>query len=555
MLICGLKVTHDGTVALVEDNRLIASVEVEKLDNALRYSELTDLAVVERVLADFGYDVGDVDAFVVDGWGYGEERPTVQTSGRSGSVELSVAPYREATLDDDSAAAYEFEGLPIGDATVKYASYHHATGHIFSAYCASPFAAAGEPSFVLVWDGGVLPRCYYVRPEPPYIENLGPIFGLIGNVYPTFAMRFAPFRPEDLGGPPERQAFHQLTVPGKVMAYTALGQVRDDLCAVFDRIYEDELTVSMNFAATFADMFGDRTRSWAVAAPDALASFQHWVGQRLVAALRPVRERAGARVANLCLSGGCALNIKWNAAVRASKLFDAVWVPPFPNDSGSALGAACAEMVRRQGVTALDWSVYRGPAMPTPHEVEGYRGSPCGIAELAGLLHRTGEPVLVLHGRAELGPRALGNRSILAAAGDPAMKDRLNAIKGRESYRPVSPVCLEHRAPELFDPGVPDPYMLFEHRIRPEWTSRIPAVMHLDGSARLQTVDEGRAPFVAELLTEYERCSGVPVLCNTSANLNGRGFFPDVDSAARWGRTRYIWNDGVLWTRTGAAEN
>ncbi len=79
--------------------------------------------------------------------------------------------------------------------------------------------------------------------------------------------------------------------------------------------------------------------------------------------------------------------------------------------------------------------------------------------------------------------------------------------------------------------------------------------MHLDGSARLQTVDEGRAPFVAELLTEYERCSGVPVLCNTSANLNGRGFFPDVDSAARWGRTRYIWNDGVLWTRTGAAEN
>ncbi|WP_229715344.1 carbamoyltransferase N-terminal domain-containing protein [Mangrovihabitans endophyticus] len=548
-----MKVTHDGTVALLDDNRLIGSVEMEKLDNGLRYAELTDLATIERIVRELGYDVRDVEAFVVDGWGYGERRPTVRTGGPDGPVHLPVAPYREAALTDDTAKVWEFDGLPLAGSELKYTSYHHVTGHIYAAYCASPFAAAGEPSFVLVWDGGILPRCYYVRPDGPRVENLGPVLGLIGNIYPTFAMRFPPFRPQDLGGPPERQAFHQLTVPGKVMAYTALGQVRPELCEEFDRIYDTELTVSMAFAATFADRFLERTRTWAYEPSDAMASFQHWVGERLVGALRRVRERAGDRVPNLCLSGGCALNIKWNSAVRRSELFDAVWVPPFPNDSGSALGVACAEMVRRTGTVALDWSVYRGPAMPKPTSVEGYRSDRCTVTDLAEVLHRTGEPVLVLHDRAELGPRALGHRSILAAPTASEMKHRLNSIKKREAYRPVSPICLEDRAQAIFDPGTPDPYMLFEHQIRPDWRARIPAVMHLDGSARLQTVNPRQAPVIAELLARYEQLSGVPVLCNTSANFNGSGFFPDLDSAARWGQVRYIWNDGVLWTREQAA--
>lgn len=129
------------------------------------------------------------------------------------------------------------------------------------------------------------------------------------------------------------------------------------------------------------------------------------------------------------------------------------------------------------------------------------------------------------------------------------MKDRLNDVKGRERYRPVAPICLEARAPEVFTPGVPDPYMLFEHEVRPDWQNRVPAVVHLDGTARVQTVGPRDDPFVFEVLTEYERLSGIPLLCNTSANLNGSGFFPDVRSAMRWGRVPAVWSDGMLYER------
>jgi carbamoyltransferase len=111
----------------------------------------------------------------------------------------------------------------------------------------------------------------------------------------------------------------------------------------------------------------------------------------------------------------------------------------------------------------------------------------------------------------------------------------------------VAPICLEDRAPEIFSPGTRDPYMLFDHEVRSGWTQRIPAVVHLDASARLQTVGPDN-PVMFRLLIAYERATGVSVLCNTSANLKGSGFFPDAESAMRWGRTRYVWSEGTLYS-------
>jgi carbamoyltransferase len=208
-------------------------------------------------------------------------------------------------------------------------------------------------------------------------------------------------------------------------------------------------------------------------------------------------------------------------------------------------------MFGMDGRVALEWNVYAGPQLVAEQMPPGWAARECDEGELARILHERGEPVVVLSGRAEAGPRALGNRSILAPAIDPAMKDRLNDIKDRASYRPVAPICLASRAAEVFTPGYADRYMLFEHRPRGEWAQRIPAVVHLDGTARLQTIDpsEGAA---GRILAAYERLSGIPVLCNTSANLNGHGFFPDVATAARWGRTRYVWSDGVLYENPAA---
>ena len=228
-----------------------------------------------------------------------------------------------------------------------------------------------------------------------------------------------------------------------------------------------------------------------------------------------------------------------------------MWVPSFPNDSGSALGTAAAKMVALGSATR--WTGTSTPARSSgrahPAAGSGWTSEPCDAATLARYLHEDGLVVVALNGRAELGPRALGNRSILAAATSAPMKRHLNDIKRREEYRPVAPGCLEDRAPAVFDPGTPDPYMVFDHRVRPRWADRVPAVVHLDGTARLQTVNHAQNPVVAELLVEYERLSGIPMLCNTSANHLGKGFFPDVATAAEWDGVDAIWSDGVLHRR------
>ena len=129
------------------------------------------------------------------------------------------------------------------------------------------------------------------------------------------------------------------------------------------------------------------------------------------------------------------------------------------------------------------------------------------------------------------------------------MKKVLNGIKNREDYRPVAPICLEEDAKDIFEPGSRDPYMLFDHKVRPEWKERIPAICHLDGTARLQTVNEMENPVIFSLLTEYKKLSGIPLLCNTSANLNGKGFFPDIASAVQWDQVNYVWSGGAIYEK------
>jgi carbamoyltransferase len=283
---------------------------------------------------------------------------------------------------------------------------------------------------------------------------------------------------------------------------------------------------------------------------DVLTSFHDFVERLLVDRLTSrVREWKGDGPWNLCFVGGCALNIKWNSALRAHPMFTDVWVPPFPNDSGSAFGTASLHVMRTASLGPVKWHSRLGPALaPTTGTPQGWSATPCSPQALGAWLHETGRAVVLLDGRAELGPRALGGRSIVAPAVDPAMKDYLNEVKRRESYRPVAPIALEDAAPDIFDPGTPDPYMLFDHVVRPSWVDRIPAVLHLDGTARLQTVgpDDG---VLRAVLAAYRDASGIPVLCNTSANFNGCGFFPDVASAMEWGRVPAVWSDGTLYLK------
>lgn len=554
MLICALKASHDGAIAVVEDGRLCFSVEMEKLDNGPRYGSLQNLSRVSEVLDRECLSLGDVDQFVVDGWYTRAANGTraVTLLDGSKSVELPVAPYVDTVGDEGPLRRHKFDlrGLLGGKG---YASYNHVTGHIIGAYCTSPFAARGEDALVLVWDGGIVPRLYHVQAATRIVALASILLPISGNSFADFCAQFDPFSADLTGKCQEEVIRHDLSIAGKAMAYAALGKPESGVFSLFDEMISRFPSIELENARTLGSQIAAERNELlpGMSNADIIATFQSYLGRRLLDRLAAAVERKFPRQRpNLVISGGCALNIKWNTSIRASGLFDEVFVPPFPNDAGSAIGMAACESFRR-GNLELSWSVYSGPSLVAGSTPAGWRAERCDEAQLAQLLHSKGEPVTVLSGRAELGPRALGNRSILAPANDPGMKARLNAIKNREDYRPVAPICLEARAPEAFNPGTPDPYMLFEHRMRAGWAARVPAVVHLDGTSRLQTVSENSDSSVAKVLEVYSELSGLPVLCNTSANFEGCGFFPDVASAARWGRTPYIWSDGQLYSRGG----
>ncbi|MFH0301634.1 nodulation protein NodU [Bradyrhizobium sp. 31Argb] len=559
MRICGIKLTHDGAIALVEDGRLVFCVEQEKRGNNLRYQAIDNLDAVVAALAEHGLDPRDVDRFVIDGWD-GEVESQFEALSGTAAITLKGAPYVERHAEG-LLTSHDGFGLMLEGRLFPYRSYPHVAGHVASAYCTSPFAKAGQPAFCLVWDGCIFPRLYYVdRRGARFLECL---FPMIGHAYGAAGSHFGPYRQAN-------RTSWDLGVAGKLMAYTALGCADEAMMAVFQELYEERFAADTEQArryraginsaesslAAMHDFFErSALRLKAKAPEDVLASFHCFLERLLVQEVTVALQRhsgfPGSR--NLCIAGGCGLNIKWNSALRANGLCDAVWVPPFPNDSGSAIGAACAAMAADIGFVPLEWSVYSGPALARTDVPSEWEAAPCSMHELAAIL-ASNKPVIFLAGRAELGPRALGGRSILAAATSAGMKDHLNDIKRREHFRPVAPICLEDRAPEIFSPGTPDPYMLFDHQTRAEWRDKIPAVVHLDGSARLQTVPRNSEHKVAELLVEYEKLTGIPLLCNTSANHHGRGFFPDAAAACQWGRVEHVWCDGLLLTKPLAAE-
>jgi carbamoyltransferase len=241
----------------------------------------------------------------------------------------------------------------------------------------------------------------------------------------------------------------------------------------------------------------------------------------------------GGTVRELTLAGGVALNCVANARLAAYGPFDRVWVQPAAGDAGTALGAAL-HVTREEGrlpkpIPGVDlgrgWSDDELAAELRRAGLPVYR--PESIAtEAATVLARNGV-VAWFQGRSEYGPRALGHRSLLAHPGEADTTARMNDIKGREQFRPIAPMVRAERAADVFEGVLPSPYMLFTHRVMAGWRDRIPAVVHVDGTARVQTVDSATEPLVAEMLAEFERLTGLPVVINTSLNTAGR---PMVDT-------------------------
>jgi carbamoyltransferase len=245
-----------------------------------------------------------------------------------------------------------------------------------------------------------------------------------------------------------------------------------------------------------------------------------------------LHERTGAPA--LAMAGGVALNCVANSALFEHGPFEDVWVQPAAGDAGTALGAALfvararGDEIEPMRTAALGrgWTDAELEAELRAAAVPFER--PRDVADAVAAVLASDGIVAWFQGRSEFGPRALGHRSLLAHPGRPENLERLNVVKGREQFRPVAPMVTIERAKDLFEGGpIPSPYMLFTHHVRPGWRQRIPAVTHVDGTARAQTVDATDEPLVHRMLTGFERRTGVPAVVNTSLNTAGR---PMVDS-------------------------
>jgi carbamoyltransferase len=234
--------------------------------------------------------------------------------------------------------------------------------------------------------------------------------------------------------------------------------------------------------------------------------------------------------ANLCMAGGVALNCVMNARVRDRGPFTDVWVQPAAGDAGTALGAALWIDARERNDFSRRWRMdhaYWGPEF-NDDEIEKFlRWSQLPYRKLNDIsvdtakLLANDKVIGWFQDRMEFGPRALGARSILASPIDAGMQVRLNEIKDREDFRPVAPVVLEEKAHEWFDGAGVAPFMLFVYDVLPHKADRIPAVRHVDGTARVQTINRQQNERYYDLIKKFDEATGVPVLINTSFNTRG----------------------------------
>ena len=240
------------------------------------------------------------------------------------------------------------------------------------------------------------------------------------------------------------------------------------------------------------------------------------------------RESGGAE--NLTLAGGVALNCVMNARLRDRGPFRNIWVQPASGDAGTALGAALWMDAKERGTDERAWQMDHallGPAY-SDEEIESFlKWTGVSYRRLNNLAEETAD-ILVrdqaigwFQGRMEFGPRALGARSVLASPIHAEMQGKLNEIKDREDFRPVAPVVIEEEAANWFERAHVAPFMLFVFDVKPEAADRIPAVRHVDGTARVQTVRREQNPPYYDLLRAFQRRTGVPVLVNTSFNTRG----------------------------------
>ena len=271
-----------------------------------------------------------------------------------------------------------------------------------SSYYTSPFAMNSEPSYILVWDGGMYPRLYFFDPKSRLTHNLGALFYLSVNIYSIFAQHFGPFKIN------ENVIKDELSIAGKVMAYISVGTVMqpivDDLEKLYYKIIDECFSSQIpELPFIFSKKFKEVIKGKNYTEDNILTSFHHFLQKMLMDSIKMFFLKNRRRSDNICFVGGAALNIKWNSKLRESGEFKNVWVCPFPNDSGSSIGSACCELnYRFPEIRHLKWNVFSGVDIVANSTPDGWTKKECTLKQLAEALHLINEPIIFLNGKAEL---------------------------------------------------------------------------------------------------------------------------------------------------------
>ena len=547
MIILGINAYHaNSSAAIVVDGRLLAAVEEERL-NRVKYAAGLPARAIQYCLDQAGAKLSEVDHIAVPRNPWARLGTKLRFAMRMPRFALDRARVmrRFAGVKADLANAFE---MPVENIGAQFHRIEHHTAHLASAYFVSPF----ENSAVLSADGlGDFASCMWALGEGSKMHPLGEVrFPHSLGMYYTALTQYIGFwkfgdEYKVMGlaayGEPEfleefRRIVHAdgpLSFHLGLEYFTHQSQGADmswreaNRTPVLGRLFSAYLEKRLGPARKEGEPLDQRHRNIA-------ASMQAALEEVLAAHWSALAKKTGQK--SLCLAGGVAFNCLANGKIFDRSPFERVYVQPAAGDAGLSVGAAFAvnhQVLGRPRDFVMDHAAW-GPEFSRPDIVQAIdtfhgQGDDASITDVdeKTLLETTakhianGKIVGWFQGRVEWGPRALGQRSILADPRRPEMKDILNRrIKHREIFRPFAPSILEEATGEFFEKTHPSPFMTFAYNVRPEKRSVIPAPTHVDGTARLQTVSRNTNPLYWKLLRAFGDQTGVPVLLNTSFNDN-----------------------------------
>lgn len=511
MKILGISNAHDSNICVVEDGEVLVHVEKERMTR-IRYDEGSMDEYVEEILKSIGLTIDDIDLVATS-------IPVWIDSSTTGI--MNGGEY-------DNAMGWGIGEMIISGRKIKAYNIAHHLGHLSVAYYLSPYKDAD----ILTIDGG---------------GNY--TFGLLCHAENNKIRLIHDLKDQNLGwlwNALAGRIFGSMNAAGKVMGLAPYGKPR--FVDVLYREYGNEIDgikyLKMNEFPDYLKPIPFVEIGLKQGAKSALTddeidmsySLQQVTNEMAISILKKIIP-SEKRSKNLCISGGVALNCVMNEEIRKTGLYDNIYIPSAPNDGGLSMGFALYlwhNILGNDKPSRPHWHPYRG--MPhTENELQ------CAVTEaiskglkvslflseeeanaaVVNLL--INQKIVGIHrGRSESGPRALGHRSIVADPRDRKMKDIINSkVKFRESFRPFAPSVLIEEVEHYLDFSGYSPYMSFTPVCKPKADSAMAATIHVDRSARLQTVDQYNNPDFYRLIKSFYVKTGIPVLLNTSLNTKG----------------------------------